>query len=111
MHMRAVHPDMDTHVTCRTIDSAALEEAKESMRRIKRELDIPEEVAKRPGILDDPVWWLELAMERLEEGYDPFDDQAGYLSVLRKLRDDAWDCQTGRIDAMYEDYQREVGEL
>lgn len=94
------------------IDTTALKEARATMERIMEELGpevlytpIEEQVKRQPGILDDPVWWLELALERVEQGYDPFDDQAGYLSVLRKLRDDAWDCQTGRIDAIYKDYQ------
>lgn len=109
-----LHPDVDIHTRCTSVDPAEEAQAKglaDALDIIFHPRTEPKgEVAKRPGILDDPVWWLELAMERVEEGYDPFDDQAGYLSVLRKLRDDAWDCQMGRIDAMYEDYQAEAGE-
>lgn len=63
MHMRAIHPDMDTHVTCRTIDSAALEEAKESLRRIRAELT----PSRDERHFDDVLYWLEKARDAVAD--------------------------------------------
>lgn len=63
MHMRALHPDMDTHMFCRLIDPAPLEDAKESMRRIRSELTPNRDDRHH----DDTLYWLEKARDAVSE--------------------------------------------
>lgn len=107
MHMRSVHPDMDTHTTCRTIDPAPLQEAKESMARVKTELGI---IKNKPDEMGDAVDWLEYAIDTIKY-YDPdqFDDKNWIVERLQRVRDEAWDAIVdGRLEAMHRDATDEL---
>lgn len=95
MHMRAVHPDMDTHVTCRTIDPAPLEEAKDSMRRIRAELT----PSRDERHFDDVLYWLEKVRDAVSNVGSEYWKSGGRDSTVV---DALLDAENAAEDVLYE---------
>lgn len=73
MHMRAVHPDMDTHITCKRIDPAPMEEALEGLARIRAQFEAdgetvgPPTPSKDERHFDDVLYWLRKVRDRVSD--------------------------------------------
>lgn len=95
MHMRAVDPEIDTHITCRKIDPAPMEEAMASMRRIRAELT----PSRDERHFDDVLYWLEKVRDAVSNVGSEYWKSGGRDS---SVVDALLDAENAAEDCLYE---------